>query len=50
MFGYCNKKMQARIKESPDFETKIQNDPIESLKSSRLKCVIHQEQSMSMQH
>ena len=36
-FGYCNKKMQARVEESPDFEPKIQNDPIESLKIIKIK-------------
>ena len=36
-FGCCNKKMQARIKESPVFELKIQNDPIELLKVVKTK-------------
>ena len=37
MFGHCDKKMQAQIKESPDFESKIQNDPIELLKIVKTK-------------
>ena len=35
--GHCDKKMQARVKESPDFESKVQNDPIESLKIIKIK-------------
>ena len=42
--------MQARIKESPDFESKIQNDPIELLKIIKMKHVIHQEQNANVQH
>ena len=36
---YCNGTMQHRIKEHPDFESKIQNDPIELLKA--IKIVMH---------
>ena len=37
VFNHCDKKMQARIKESPDFESKIQNDPMELLKIIKIK-------------
>ena len=37
VFGCCNKKMQARIKESPNFESTVQNDPNESLKIIKTK-------------
>ena len=36
---YCNGMMQHRIEEHPDFESKIQNDPIELLKA--IKIVMH---------
>ena len=36
---YCNGTMQHHIKEHPDFESKIQNDPIELLKA--IKIVMH---------
>ena len=36
---YCNGTMQHRIKEHPDFESTIQNDPIELLKA--IKIVMH---------
>ena len=36
---YCNGMMQHHIKEHPDFESKIQNDPIELLKA--IKIVMH---------
>ena len=36
---YCNGTMQHCIKEHPDFESKIQNDPIELLKA--IKIVMH---------
>ena len=36
---YCNGTMQDRIKEHPEFDSKIQNDPIELLKA--IKIVMH---------
>ena len=36
---YCNRMMQHRIEEHPDFESMIQNDPIELLKA--IKIVMH---------
>ena len=36
---YCNGMMQHRIKEHTDFESMIQNDPIELLKA--IKIVMH---------
>ena len=36
---YCNGTMQHRIEEHPDFESEIQNDPIELLKA--IKIVMH---------
>ena len=47
MFGCCNKKMQARTKESPDFESKIQNNPIELLKIIKMK--MHDQSKDKMQ-
>ena len=36
---YCNGTMQHRIEEHPEFDSKIQNDPIELLKA--IKIVMH---------
>jgi hypothetical protein len=36
---YCNKTMQNRIEEHPDYETKIQDDPIELLE--KIKVLMH---------
>src|SRR4029079_12267359 len=36
---YCVKTMQSRIEEHPEFETKIENDPIELLKA--IKTLMH---------
>ena len=33
---YCNGTMQHRIEEHPDFESMIQNDPIELLKAIKI--------------
>ena len=45
IFDYCNKTIQAHIRELSNYKTKIQNDPIESMK------VINQfKQNMHMQH
>jgi hypothetical protein len=34
IFGsYCTKTMQQRIEEHPDFDTKIENNPVELLKA-----------------
>ena len=37
IFTYCNRTMQNRIKESPDFETNIRNDPIALLREIKEK-------------
>ena len=37
--NYCNKVMQSRVKEHPDFDTKIENDPIVLLES--IKVLMH---------
>jgi len=40
--NYCNKTMQSRIKEHPDFETKIENDPIALLDAIKLFAILFQ--------
>ena len=37
--NYCNKTMQSRVEEHPDFETKIENDPIALLEA--IKTLMH---------
>ena len=37
--NYCNKTMQNRIEEHPDFDTKIENNPIELLEA--IKMLMH---------
>ena len=37
IFQYCNKVMQNRIKETPDFETRIRDDPLELLQEIKKK-------------
>jgi hypothetical protein len=37
---YCNKMMQNRIKEHPDYETTIRDDPIELLQQDPVKLLI----------
>ena len=49
-FGCCNKKMQTRVKELPDFESKIQNDPIESLKIIKTKMFDPSRTNVNMRH
>ena len=39
IYNYCNKTMQCRIEEHPEFETKIENDPVELLKA--IKVLMH---------
>jgi hypothetical protein len=39
IFGYCNKTMQSRVEEHPEFETSIKNDPIKLLEA--IKVLMH---------
>ena len=47
---YCNRTMQHRIEEHPDFESMIQNDPIELLRQSRLLCTTPSGRNIPMHH
>ena len=48
IFGYCSKVMQSRLKNIPNFNTRVKQDPVEMLHEINKKCMTRWITTMSL--